>query len=510
MSEVQERRPAVLVADPWRLLGLLLLYYLTARWGGDVAGLRGAVSPIWPASGISLVLALRYGLPIAPLLFGVSIAASWPDLIAAGKGDAISIVSGLLIGFSAALEAMLVAWGIWHLAGNAYLDRPSRFLMAALIAMPLGAVVGTVPQLLGSQLGGLLDVVAADASLQNLIFIWHAMAIADLIGMVSLAPPLLLWLRNPDIRLPGRKALEFVAYAVLAAIVFIVRDQLGMVYLLFVINIVVALRMPTKWAALMVSATSMALLWGLATVGHSPNQEEVYRFFLTDLSLVLILNLMTYAIALFWRDAEIARADLEARVAERTRELEDANARLETLSHTDPLTGASNRRYFLQSGAREIERARKNQTPLALLMIDLDRFKAINDGHGHDVGDVVLQNSVTLLLGELRSTDVLARIGGEEFAVLLPECDEVRVREVAERLRKVIAETPITTPRGAILRVTISIGILVHHPRDDSDLASDEYLERMMREADRNLYLAKDTGRNQVIGPGDVTQSGRD
>lgn len=131
-------------------------------------------------------------------------------------------------------------------------------------------------------------------------------------------------------------------------------------------------------------------------------------------------------------------------------------------------------------------------------MLDIDRFKPINDDHGHAIGDLVLKETVIRLNHELRPTDVLARIGGEEFVILLPECDESYAFEVAERLRAAIARMPITTATGISVPVTISIGIAVHHPPDSHSDAVGRFLQAAMRQADRNLYRAKKSGRNRI------------
>lgn len=180
----------------------------------------------------------------------------------------------------------------------------------------------------------------------DLILIWHGMAIADVIGIVALAPPILLWLRNPGIQLRAREALELLGYIALGAVAFGLREAFQAVYLLFAVHIALAIRMPIKWAALTVSLTSIFLLWRATVELDTPGPRDICGFFLAELSMVLVLNLMTYAIALLWGEKEAAQANLEQRITERTQALEEANARLTAPSNTDFLTGAWNRRYF--------------------------------------------------------------------------------------------------------------------------------------------------------------------
>jgi diguanylate cyclase (GGDEF)-like protein/PAS domain S-box-containing protein len=166
------------------------------------------------------------------------------------------------------------------------------------------------------------------------------------------------------------------------------------------------------------------------------------------------------------------------------------NAGLELLAMTDYLTSLYNRRYFMQRGVEEVKRARRNRQPLALLMMDVDQFKKVNDTYGHEAGDMVLQQIAAALKSSLRETDVLGRIGGEEFAILLPNTSLEEAGLLAERVRQSIANKPFEIP-GALLAVTISIGVTVI---TDSILVIDD----MLRKADAAMYQAKHRGRNQV------------
>jgi len=501
VSEHREGRRSVLSADAWTQIGLLLLLYLAARWGVEVAGLRGAFSPIWPASGIGLVLVLRYGYRVWPLILGVSAAAAWPETARILDSFASALGPTALIGIAAALKTVLVAWGIRRLAGDAYLDQAKPFLVATLVAVPLGAAAGTFPSVVGRLLGDLLVGVLADGQWLTLMLTWNGMAIANIMGMVVLAPPMLLWLRDPHIEIDGRRILELLLYAALVAMAFVIREAFHAVYLLVAIHIVIAIRMPTKWAALAVLLTSVLMLWRTGTTSVDIHNLRYYDFFFAELSSVLVLNLTTYAVAFLWQEKEASEASLQSRVVERTQELEKANNRLRVLARQDPLTGVSNRRYFEHRGIRELERAARTNTTVALLVLDIDRFKRINDEHGHAVGDMVLKETVTRLESELRPTDVFARIGGEEFVVLLPECDEAYAVEVAERLRAAVARMPVTTQTGFPVAVTISIGVTVDHSSEKNSSACAERLQAMMHAADRNLYQAKELGRNRVVGP---------
>lgn len=168
--------------------------------------------------------------------------------------------------------------------------------------------------------------------------------------------------------------------------------------------------------------------------------------------------------------------------------LEDVNRRLLTMASTDSLTGAANRRHYEERAAAEVSRARRKSVPLAMLFIDLDHFKAINDRHGHPVGDEVLKSVVLAIRQGLRASDLLARTGGEEFKVLLPDTGMPQAVCVAERIRSRIADLQVVTGEATVT-VTASIGCSLL----DGDLDSSE------RVADERLYRAKAMGRNRVV-----------
>jgi diguanylate cyclase (GGDEF)-like protein len=165
---------------------------------------------------------------------------------------------------------------------------------------------------------------------------------------------------------------------------------------------------------------------------------------------------------------------------------------------TDPLTGLHTRRFLDPALPLELERARRSQTPVGLLLIDIDHFKRVNDEHGHPVGDLVLREVARRLKDGCRSGDIVARYGGEEFAALLPGLDGHRLLQLAEMLRQTLATTPVSLTGGATLRVTASIGA-ASYPAD-AQLADD-----LIQAADQALYTAKRDGRDRVVEAGAAT-----
>ncbi|WP_285906752.1 sensor domain-containing diguanylate cyclase [Pseudodesulfovibrio pelocollis] len=166
-------------------------------------------------------------------------------------------------------------------------------------------------------------------------------------------------------------------------------------------------------------------------------------------------------------------------------------ARLRELATTDSLTGLSNRRRFMELAEREFARGKRYQGALTMLMMDIDHFKRVNDTHGHDVGDEVLRELARISRAALREPDVLGRLGGEEFGVLLPETDARAAMEVAERLRRAIENTPIATAAGE-MRITVSIGAATSE-------CDAESVATLLKRADVALYTAKEAGRNRVV-----------
>jgi len=169
---------------------------------------------------------------------------------------------------------------------------------------------------------------------------------------------------------------------------------------------------------------------------------------------------------------------------------------LEHETHTDPLTGVYNRRFMEQRLREEVSKARRYHFRLAVLLLDLDHFKRVNDELGHQAGDQVLVEIGNLVNSELRDSDILARYGGEEFLVIAPNTAPTASAALAERLRNCIEShkflTDFDKARKLELRVTVSIGVA-----NFGDTSNDE--ESLVQVADQNLYQAKDGGRNRVV-----------
>lgn len=219
--------------------------------------------------------------------------------------------------------------------------------------------------------------------------------------------------------------------------------------------------------------------WWLAhfigAVGFTVLSYGVVRAFLTTRAFSMVYN----------------QEEMMAQLADMTEQLRIANANLETLAATDPLTGLNNRRNFIAQGEAEFSRAARAGKPLTVLLMDIDHFKQINDGFGHAAGDVVLVDFANRVSGELRPSDHVGRWGGEEFIVLLPETPAAEALAIAERIRSTV-QSAVTTAGAASISYAVSIGLAVF-PADGRDL------EEIVEAADKRLYQAKENGRNRVV-----------
>jgi two-component system cell cycle response regulator len=194
----------------------------------------------------------------------------------------------------------------------------------------------------------------------------------------------------------------------------------------------------------------------------------------------------------------VERNELLARVRTQIRRQRYAEQLRQSVTHTmalavtDELTGLYNRRYFDRHLNLMLDRAREQERDMALMLLDLDFFKAVNDTHGHDMGDAVLREFAGRLRRNIRGVDLACRFGGEEFVVLMPDTDFRQAQMVAERVRTAVAERAFELAAGRPLSITVSVGVALNESQHDTP-------EMILKRADVALYRAKREGRNRVV-----------
>lgn len=188
----------------------------------------------------------------------------------------------------------------------------------------------------------------------------------------------------------------------------------------------------------------------------------------------------------------LARVRIHTKLKRLQDELREMNTQLEALSVTDALTGLANRRRLMARLEEEVRRAWRTKAPLAVVMIDIDHFKEVNDTHGHAMGDQVLRNIGAMLNANLRTTDLAARYGGEELTLVLPHTEAAAALQVAENLRQKFADLEHVLD-GVTIRKTASMGLVIRLGGEDEPGA-----EELLKKADEALYRAKQGGRNRV------------
>ena len=254
------------------------------------------------------------------------------------------------------------------------------------------------------------------------------------------------------------------------------------------------------WSVLLIgtviyAAVALGILPKVALTEYSIQIGSAAEMILLSFALAYRINLLTAENERIQREA---RTELESAVRARTADLdsalqrlEHANSRLDDFARRDGLTGLYNRRHLDETLAMACTRARSDGLPMALMMVDIDHFKAINDRYGHSVGDICLRAVAAALNGTLPSDAILARYGGEEFAIVLPRADAGSATALAETVRSAIERRPIVVESHQI-ELTVSVGLhLVPH-----GVACEA--QDLLRRADARLYAAKRGGRNRI------------
>jgi diguanylate cyclase (GGDEF)-like protein len=464
-------------------------YYLGAVLGVAASSMSEGIAIFWLPNGVLLAALLLVPRRDWPLHLTVAVLAE----IAA---DLPTFTLAQALGFAGTnlFECLLAATLLQRVARPFVLDRLRHVTLFGLyvlvVACGLAALLGA---LVYSQ------TVQTTTSFAGFWMIWW---LGDGLGVLLLTPLLLGWLQGND-QPTQRPRLEtvvlFALTVLLTSWVFMqVPDNAnvpGRPFLLLPLPLWAAVRFGVRGAAsigLLIAAIAIT-----ATLyGHGPlvaGTPERTSLLLQEFLAVQALSSLALATLLqevhTTHDAlDHLNRELEGRVAARTQELQWANQRLEELASIDPLTGASNRRHFLELAKAEISRAKRQGGALSVIMLDIDFFKSVNDRFGHETGDKVLVALAATVRAALRAGDIFARLGGEEFILMLPGQDRDEAFQMAERLRLLIAQTDVA---DCTTHITVSAGV--------AGLENEsEEIDDLLRRANQGLYLAKNQGRNRV------------
>ncbi len=224
------------------------------------------------------------------------------------------------------------------------------------------------------------------------------------------------------------------------------------------------------------------------------NSKTNILYFVTFFTSIIFMIIITFTVhSIYIKEFNIMKLNktLESKVHLRTKELRVANKKLLEISTTDYLTNLSNRRYFFEIGAKTFYLSKREKSDLSIICIDIDFFKKINDTYGHNTGDEVLKFIADKMNKFIRKSDILARMGGEEFSILLNNTNKENAYLLAEKLRKNIQKSSYKNKEVEI-EVTISLGI-------SQLIQEDEDLDSIISRADKALYIAKQSNRNRTV-----------
>lgn len=457
----------------WRLwgwqVGVVLGYYLLGRLAFAVSvSHQNVTSVLFAPEGLALAACILFGYRMAPAVFAGQL---W---LALAVG--VDLVSAILIALINAVENGLGGELARRVGINARFDTPAQLLklllLIFLLLQPFSASFGT----LALWARGVLP--TADWP-QALLHWWFGNAM----GQLLITPLLLSWsgikwhwqmhYRRLDLILLLICCSFYVAVAT-GHLVFPGLSHPLVVFataypLLSGLSLYFSLRGATVGNVLVVAVAVWSTHSGIGPFASATLQDGLV--YLNAFSLSSCITTLVLAV-----------------VVEQRKGLTE---RLQHQANHDTLTGVTSRRQFFALAEHELARTHRSQHPLSVLMLDVDHFKNINDKHGHATGDEALRIVSSVMVGVVRQVDIVGRVGGEEFAILLPEANAMQAAHIAERIRQEVAQLHPHSRRGKAYPLTVSIGLTQAH-------SGDLQIEELLQRADQALYQAKHDGRNRV------------
>jgi diguanylate cyclase (GGDEF)-like protein len=457
----------------WQIALLAAAYFVVAKASLSLAIPPGYATAVWPPSGIALAATLLLGSRVWP---GIWLGAALVNYTVNS-----SPILAVLLGTGNALEA---------LAGAALIRRhvgvPRRFERGrdVIVFVAIAAVSCTI----AATIAVLSLAVTGAVSWANFLQNWRTWWQGDVTGIIVVTPLILSWRLRRAAPWSRSKKLEATCLGLLLLSVSLVVFS-GSATFLSSFEATFMLLPLMIWAALRFSqrgvTTATAAVCAIA-IYYTVNSIGPFAPWSLNESLLVLLAFISTIV--------VTTLVLSAVITDRRRvmaALEQALIGLREQALTDPLTGLYNRRFLWEFLRREWVRAKRRGLPLAVIMLDLDHFKRINDAFGHQAGDYVLVAVAGLLRNQVRSSDIVCRYGGEEFALVLPEASRESVRLRAENIRLAIRRLDLKHQDAALGRVTASLGIALFPDHADSP-------DTLVTAADAALYAAKGAGRDRA------------
>jgi len=445
------------------LVGIAVVYFAAARLGLQFAYVDRSVTTVWPPTGIALAAVVLYGYQVWPAILVGAFLANF----ATAGAPLLSL--GIAAGNT--LEGLLGAYLVNRFArGGRVFDRVRDIFRFVALAALLSTMV--------SATGGVAALVASGRhELSEAPRIWLTWWLGDAVGAIIFAPVLILWIGvKPAPKFTGTRLLEALAAAVATALVTFAifggvfpERHYALTVLLWPVLIWISFRFTPRESATAILITSLvAILQTLHGFGPFARLSRGESFVLLQV----------------WTGITAVTSLVLAAVVAAQREIQGT---WRELAVTDPLTGLANHRQLINALEAEIRRSRRTAQPLAVVLLDLDGLKQINDRHGHLAGSLAIRRVAEALLGSCRATDTAARFGGDEFALVLPETGEAAAWHVARGVVDRLA-TDAEKPN-----LSISVGVAVYPGHGET-------VEALLNAADVALYETKERRKSRASG----------
>src|SRR5882724_377778 len=451
--------------SPALFVGLVALYFVAGKLALKLAFLNASASAVWPCTGIALAALLIFGYRVWPAIF---VGGFFVNFTTAG-----TILTSVSIATGNTLEAVVGCYLVTRFAAGSKAFQRSqnifRFvLLAGLVGTAVSASIGTITQVLGHL-----------AEPSHELSIWLTWWLGDGVGALVVTPLLLLWIENPNRNWTHRQLIElgllFFGLLTTTWVVFgygfhnVVKNY-PFEYLCFPFLVWAAFRFGRRKAATAICVLALIATWGTVH-GYGP-----FVRISQNTSLLLLQSFM--AIVAVTTMVLAAESTAHKRAEEHVRQL----------AESDPLTGLANYRRLVEALDSEIKRYGRSQSPFAVILLDLDHLKQINDTHGHLVGSRALCRLADILRLHSLEIDVAARYGGDEFVLILPETNTksalLVAQRISDRLRNETEEPPLS----------VSTGVAIY-PFDGQNL------DELLVSADRSLYRDKSAPKSKLHLP---------